>query len=671
MLTSLRNYRTIQEVGTQGICAMVKVSDVNKDICAISAKAGVAVFCYDDIHNASVNNEFHYDYQKVIDEVARLENISKEEAEKDLFKKGVLTPLPNGEYKVEVQDEIFDGVNYGSVFFVNQSKDCELKYHELAHSLQKKYGLFAEDAIDRVYEKVTMDMSLAQKRSKEKGLTEVSRDEYVTYLKEMHAESFAYAAMMLRAENKVDLVWQQARAYGEAVLKQTRAFLSFGKTKYGENSAKFYASLPVIKHTVKRMRRTHKIGKTGQFFEKDGVLQDEALARFCEDIVLREAYSPRTLKSFFEYRMLKNPHIKERGWKRDVFKAALLTGPALMISLPENGVVESIKNRRKHKALYRLEKQNIEKYVEADIQTISSEMRALKAYEKLLIVLSQSGNKQFENYVRLHCSDILQNGEMPKSVIRYKTDIDFLSQKERAALSSLFEQAGKVVSQNADNPYFKKLVESTCDFMTTKNLIERKKQNPQVEVIDAANLEKKSRMKESPKSAIDEQISQINTFLQDHPNERPQLQTVLTDVLVRYGSKIYDDALLGKLLQNIKPKGDFLGLKKKKLDKDFGRLIDSLSDVYFRHSSDEAYLALLQQMKGISGASIDFEKIKQKQNKPDALTVQSRQVVEKLRGINRTAKGDASAEVSPEISKNNVHADVAVSQAAQNQDEGR
>lgn len=650
---------------------MVKIRNVNRDIYSIGAKTGVAVFCYDDIHNAVVNNQFHYDYQKVIDEVAKLQNISADEAEKELVKRGVLLPLPDGEYKVDVKDAFFDGMNYGSVFFVNRSKDCETKYHELAHFLQEKYGLFAKEAIDRVYEKVTKDMAAAQKHSKGEGFTGVAKDEYINYLKEMHAESFAYAAMMLRAENKADFIWQQARAYGNAVLNQMRAFLPLGTAKYDENHAKFYASLPVMKHTVKRMRKTHKIGKTGQFFEKDGVLQDEALARFCEDIVLREAYSPKTLKSFFEYRMFKNLRSKERGWKRDAIKAALPTVPAMMISLPEDGIVDAIKNRRKHNALYRLEKQNIEKYVLADIQTISSEMRALKAYEKLLIVLSQSGNKQFENYVRSNCGDILQNGQMPKSVLRYKTDIDFLSKKERAELLSLFEYAGKIVSQNAENPYFKTLIESSCDFMTTKNLIEQKKQNPHLEVIDAANLEKKSKPKQSAKSAFDEQISQINTFLQDHPNEQSQLQTVLTDVLVRYGPKIYDDSLLEKLSQNIKPKRDFLGLKKKKLDKDLSKLIDSLSYVYFRHSSDEAYLSLLQQMKSVSGSSINFEKMKQKQNKPDALTIKSRQLVEKLRGITRTPKSGLSAESLPEISKSGVNTDVVVSQDAQKQEEGR
>ena len=45
---------------------MVKIRNVNRDIYSIGAKTGVAVFCYDDIHNAVVNNQFHYDYQKVI-----------------------------------------------------------------------------------------------------------------------------------------------------------------------------------------------------------------------------------------------------------------------------------------------------------------------------------------------------------------------------------------------------------------------------------------------------------------------------------------------------------------------------------------------------------------------------------------------------------------------------
>ena len=55
---------------------MVKASDINKDIRLIGEKVGVAVVSYDDIHNENINNEFHYDYERVIAEVSRLQKIA-------------------------------------------------------------------------------------------------------------------------------------------------------------------------------------------------------------------------------------------------------------------------------------------------------------------------------------------------------------------------------------------------------------------------------------------------------------------------------------------------------------------------------------------------------------------------------------------------------------------
>ena len=132
---------------------MVKVSDINKDIRSIGEKVGVAAFSYDDIHNENINNEFHYDYERVIAEVSRLQKITQEEAEAQLVERGILKLLPGGEYEVDVGGTTRKGggVNYGSVFFSLSSKDYQTKYHELAHSLQYEYHLFDNEKINRLY----------------------------------------------------------------------------------------------------------------------------------------------------------------------------------------------------------------------------------------------------------------------------------------------------------------------------------------------------------------------------------------------------------------------------------------------------------------------------------------------------------------------------------------
>ena len=109
---------------------MVKASEVNKDITSIAAKVKTAVFSYDDIHNSDVKNEFHYDYDKVIDEVAKINDWDKDKTRKYLLHRGVLSPLPNGEYKVNVGTTTKEGggLNYGGMAFFSLSNDVSLPY---------------------------------------------------------------------------------------------------------------------------------------------------------------------------------------------------------------------------------------------------------------------------------------------------------------------------------------------------------------------------------------------------------------------------------------------------------------------------------------------------------------------------------------------------------------
>jgi len=91
------------------------------------------------IHNKEIKNEFHYDYEKVIVEVQNLRGLTQDETSNNLCMDGILSPLPNGEYKVEVGTSTKGGggLNYhGVAFFLLSNKDYQTKYYELAHSLQ-------------------------------------------------------------------------------------------------------------------------------------------------------------------------------------------------------------------------------------------------------------------------------------------------------------------------------------------------------------------------------------------------------------------------------------------------------------------------------------------------------------------------------------------------------
>lgn len=113
-----------------------KIASIEQDIAAMSKETGTAVFSYDEIHHSKVDNELHYDYQKVIDGVSKAQNITANEAEERLLERGVLRPMPNGEYVVNVGGATRDGggTNYGGLaFFTFSKEDAHSQYHEMAH----------------------------------------------------------------------------------------------------------------------------------------------------------------------------------------------------------------------------------------------------------------------------------------------------------------------------------------------------------------------------------------------------------------------------------------------------------------------------------------------------------------------------------------------------------
>ena len=82
---------------------MVNIKEANEDIKRIATRNNVAVFSTTDLFNDKINNHFHYDYQKVIDEVSRLNG---RDMTQELINSGYLLPLPNGEYEINLQYDI-------------------------------------------------------------------------------------------------------------------------------------------------------------------------------------------------------------------------------------------------------------------------------------------------------------------------------------------------------------------------------------------------------------------------------------------------------------------------------------------------------------------------------------------------------------------------------------
>ena len=324
---------------------MVKKADAEKDIETIAEKNGVTFFSYVDVFNKKIKNKYHYDYETVINKYAKAKKISYDEAKEALINRQILSPIPNGEFRINVSNATLmgGGSNTGGDIIITFNNDIQTKYHEIAHTLQQKYNLFNEETIQKQYQKSSANLTEEEKQNKL-----INQNDYKTYLKEMHAESFSFAALMLRAENGFDFLRQMSYAYHKGLSRSFYATIREGYPDYKYNRPKFYATLPVMKQTIKTIRNIRKNGQTADFFDENGILRDEKLSKLCENIVLESAYSPRTLKSFFKGDILDKHYENKHDWRKDSAQSLIQGLPASIItSIKEKDTLRHINTTKK------------------------------------------------------------------------------------------------------------------------------------------------------------------------------------------------------------------------------------------------------------------------------------------------------------------------------------
>ena len=566
---------------------MVKASDINKDIRSIGEKVGVAVFSYDDIHNENINNEFHYDYERVIAEVSRLQKIAPKEAEAQLVERGILKPLPGGEYEVDVGGTTRGGggINYGSAFFSLSSKDYHVKYHELGHSLQHKYGLFDDEKMNRLYE--TAEKGLKDGEDKEDRL--LNRWDYHSYLKEMHSETFAYAALMLRAENRRDFLWQASQAYNSAISRNAMAALSFGKTEYstdGGNSSKFYATKPVMKPMIKAIWKICKEGRQGEFFDENGVLKDEKLARLCEEVVVKNAYSPRTLKSFFEYNVLDGHTAQEKGWRGDTLKSLVQMPLVYVELLQEGGVARKIKSIFKHKRLVAAQNKKVEKFAAKRVDYGNPELTALKEYERIQTKIGLLDKKYPGNYIVLSLGEQMQRAGLPDCSIGVWADVLGKNSFEKRVIKKELESVGKIITESKGNPYFERLIQAMPKNSELQRMIREKQQDSQKEVTSGLVGEKKGYG--FAMYPVRRKVEKINQFAEKYQLD-PVFKETLLETMVKNPQALDDVQNRDVLISAHTVSNDFLGIKKRKFAKEFNQLMDEIGHSYYYNRGNPLY----------------------------------------------------------------------------------
>lgn len=570
---------------------MVKARDINKDIRSIAGKVGVAVFSYDDIHNENINNEFHYDYEKVIAEVSRLQKITPEEAETQLLESDVLKPLPGGEYEVDVGESTRGGggLNRGDVFFNFSSKDYHVKYHELAHSLQREYNLFDDEKMNRLYE--TAGKGLKSGEDKEDKL--LDRGDYRRYLNEMHSETFSYAALMLRAENRRDFLWQASQAYNSAVTQNIAAALSFGKMEYGsENSEKFYATKPVMKPMIKAIWKIRKEGRQGEFFDEKGVLKDEKLARLCEDVVMKNAYSPRTLKAFFEYRVLDGHSKEEKGWRGDSLKALAQMPLTVVGLLQENGLAKNIISNFKHKKLVAKQNKKLEKFAATRVDYGNPELTALKEYERLCARIQVMDRKLPGKYIAYAVGKYVRSG-LPDCSIRRLADVYGEKPAEKKAAEKELREIRKIITENKGNPYFERLLQAEPKDNELRGMIREKQQNLQKEV--TSGLVAKEESYGFAMFPIRKQVENIENFAKKYQLD-PMIKKSLLTAMARNPQALDDAQSRDVLISAHRVSNDFLGIKKRKFTQEFNKLMDDIGHSYYSNRGNPLYREALQEL---------------------------------------------------------------------------
>ncbi len=293
--------------------------------------------------------------------------------------------LPNGEYEINtgIRSSAVLATNRKGKYIFSWDKKASAHtiYHELAHSLQKKYDLFNDDKIGSLYSIAKKGLESNQSENKL-----LDKSDYKRYLLEAHSEIFAHASMMLRAENNVDFMWQTLKTHSSGVRRTLAATIDVDEQKQNSNhSAKFYATKSVMSPMIAEIKKIRKEGRTAEFFDDKGALKFEKLAKLCEDVVMKNAYSPRTLNSFFKYDIFDNHLPEEKGWRGDVLKS-IVQSP-LSISNEKQPTVSAIRHNKL------LEEQNtqVKSYLD-------------KASQKALEGVSLSDTETIENVS-------LQNGK--------------------------------------------------------------------------------------------------------------------------------------------------------------------------------------------------------------------------------------------------------------------
>lgn len=446
----------------------IKPASIEKDLAAMSAETGTAMFSYNELHHSKVDSALHLDYKKVIDGVSKAQHITPLEAEKELLRTEALRPLPNGEYMVDVGYTTRNGGgrNHGGVvFFTFSDADTHNKYHEMAHSYQKQQDLFNDAKLDKMY--AISEQGLKSGESKEDKLAE--RAMYKAYLKEAHSEIFAQTAMMLRKRTTLGFMEQAlyAQSYGEA--RNAEGFIAGIMDKDTGKKAKLYACKPVMHAAIKEVAAIRKAGKRAEYFNPDGTLNAKKVSQLCEKIVLSSAYSPRTFKAFTETDFTDSHSPQEKDWKKGTLLAAVKLLPAKMVmSVKESGKnMKRIFDKLKHDFLRTKDKGKLQKMTAERKISDDPKRQAIDDYAYIQAKIQLAGkNTRFAN-----ADEVVQDwvGQMHKKDLTSADLQQMAHTLQSPGCLPVLTEINSIVKSHKDDPYFQSIMENPGNIVDIKN----------------------------------------------------------------------------------------------------------------------------------------------------------------------------------------------------------
>ena len=235
---------------------MLTADEVKRDLNDICAQTNAHWLCYDDIHTENKDK----DCSLYLREMQRI-GYSK----LMLLYAGNIQLSYGGGLEIRHQEEM-----HFSAYTMNGNKnnknrlivlsgfdtdnDKHTVYHECAHLFQFKYNTF--------------------------GIR--YRDDYTTYLSEVHANTFASMVLLLKANSVLEYKKRRLGRFADGVEKISENML-------------YYMSLPVELQLMKEIRKNGRLN-TLHAFQKKGALDFKKILFYTKDLVEKYAYSEKEFK---------------------------------------------------------------------------------------------------------------------------------------------------------------------------------------------------------------------------------------------------------------------------------------------------------------------------------------------------------------------------------------